>query len=430
MPEINFTSLGNLVFIYLSFRFFFDGVEEFLIQPTAWYYMKSLQESDVFLGLTLASYSAGTLIFGPFVGALDVRLVDLSKLIIVIGGLVKLFGNVLYSIPVNGYFPLFGRFLSGMGESTVPVLYGVVAKGTTNENRAEAFLYLGGLYFAGQVFGPALGSVLTFNLDIFGWQINAGNSPGVIMMTVWCFLLAITVFLPNNLAGNAKEKRSREIVDERITDSSKSFSGTNNISRPPSIVYSLFFFSFVLVIFYTVVSFYVPLLAAHNLGLGLLHVKLIYINSTLFVFILYVSTPLILRIISEKNLLFFGMVSLMVTTLVLLYFAVFWNTTLSVNTAYLLLLAMFILQGNAVNFTLMGSLLTKLTPVSSASFYQGINYTVLHFGLLAGRLIAGATFAKFPMMYTCLGLTICWLISIVWFSIENKNFSRASEHNQ
>ena len=429
MPKINFTSLDNLVFIYLSFRFFFDGVEENAIQPTAWYYMKTLQESNTFLGLTLASYSAGTLIFGPFVGALDVKLADLSKQIITIGGLVKLFGNVLYSIPVNGYFPLFGRFLSGIGESTVPVLYGAVARGTTNENRADAFLYLMGLYFAGQVFGPALGSIFTFNFNIYGWQINAGNSPGVIMMIVWCFLLAITVFLPSNLTGNAEEKRSREIIGERIIDSSKSFSGTNNISRPPSVVFSLYYFSFVVVIFYTVVSFYVPLLAAHHLGLGLLHVKLIYINSSLCVFILFVCTPLLLRIMSEKNLLFFGMISLMVTTFILLYFAVFWNTTLSVNAAYLLLLAMFILEGNAVNFTLIGSLLTKLTPVSSASFYQGINYTVLHSSFLVGRVIGGATFAKLPMMYTCLGLTICWLIAIIWFRFENKNFSPASERD-
>jgi fucose permease len=48
------------------------------------------------------------------------------------------------------------------------VLYGVVAKCTTNENRAKAFLYFEGLYSIGVVCGPMVGSVLTFNLNIFG----------------------------------------------------------------------------------------------------------------------------------------------------------------------------------------------------------------------------------------------------------------------
>ncbi|XP_028406478.1 uncharacterized protein LOC114528965 [Dendronephthya gigantea] len=429
MPKINFTSLGNIVFIYLSLRFFLDGVEEYLIQPTAWYYMKYLKESNMFLGLTLASYSAATLVFSPFIGALNVRLQNSSKLIIVMGGVVKLLGNMLYSIPINGYFPMFGRFLSGMGASTVSVLFGVITKGTSNENRAQAFLYFQALFFAGQVLGPTLGSILTFNVDIFGWQINAGNSPGVLMTIFWCFLLTFTIFLPSNVIENIEEKQSNESVGE-ITDTFKSSSGTNDIIRPPSIVFSLFYFTFVLVIFYSVVGLYVPLLAAHRLGLGLLHVKLIFINGTLFVFILFVLTPLFLRIISEKNLLILGKVFLMFPIFVLLYFSVSWNTTLSVNAAYLLLLTMFILEANAVNFSLICSILTKLTPVSSASFYQGINFAVLHFGILVGRLIAGATFAKLPMMYTGFGLTVCWLFSMLWLSIEYKNFPRDIEHQQ
>ncbi|XP_028416118.1 major facilitator superfamily domain-containing protein 8-like [Dendronephthya gigantea] len=421
-----------MVFIYISLRFFSNGVEEYLIQPTAWYYMKFLKESNVFLGLTLASYSAATLVFSPFFGALNVRLQNSSKLIILMGGVVKLLGNMLYSIPINGYFPMFGRFLSGMGTGTGSVLFGIIAKGSSHENRAQAFLYFEALFFAGQVLGPTLGSILTFNVDIFGWQINAGNSPGVIMMIIWCFLLTFTIFLPSNLTEeNIEEKQSKEIiVGEKITDTFKSSSETNNIFRPPSIVFSLFYFTFVLVIFYSVVGLYVPLLAAHRLGLGLLHVKLIFINSTLFVFILFILTPLFLRIISEKNLLILGKVFLMFPIFVLLYFSVSWNTTLSVNAAYLLPLTMFILEGNAVNFSLICSILTKLTPVSSASFYQGINFAVLHFGIMVGRLIAGATFAKLPMMYAGFGLTVCWLFSMLWLSIEYKNFPRDIEHQQ
>ena len=80
----------------------------------------------------------------------------------------KFAGNILYSIPVNEYFPLLGRFLSGIGEGAVGVLYGAVSKCTTKENRGKAFLYFEGLFSIGSVCGPAIGSVLIFNVDFKG----------------------------------------------------------------------------------------------------------------------------------------------------------------------------------------------------------------------------------------------------------------------
>ena len=163
----NLTSLPKIVFIYISFRLFIDGIEEYLIQPTAWYYIKYLGGSNVFLGVTLAAYSVGALVFAPFVGFLEKRF-DASKTIVVMSTFVRFVGNILYSIPINEYFPLSGRFLSGIGEGTVGVLYGAVSKCTTKENRGKAFLYLEGLFTIGSVCGPAIGSVLTFNVDFIG----------------------------------------------------------------------------------------------------------------------------------------------------------------------------------------------------------------------------------------------------------------------
>jgi MFS family permease len=171
--KLNFTSLKNFVFLYLSLRVFTEGLEEFLIQPTAWYYMKYLGESDLFLGLTLAAYSAGALLFAPFVGVIDVKF-QASKLITVFCAFVRFFGNLLYSIPVNGYFPMFGRLISGLGAATDGIVLSIVAKGTTDKNRAKAFLYLEALYSLGTICGPTLGSALTINMDIYGLKINAG----------------------------------------------------------------------------------------------------------------------------------------------------------------------------------------------------------------------------------------------------------------
>jgi MFS family permease len=78
-------------------------------------------------------------------------------------GLTKFFGNLLYSIPINGYFPLFGRFISGIGEATIGVLYGAVTKCTTNKNRAKTFLYFEGLFSLGSILGPIRSAVFSYS---------------------------------------------------------------------------------------------------------------------------------------------------------------------------------------------------------------------------------------------------------------------------
>ena len=145
----------------------FKPLMHFFIVPTAWYYVNYLRGTNLFLGLILAANSAGFLVFAPFVGFLEKKF-SATKAIVVISTFLKFFGNLMYSIPVNEYFPLFGRFVSGIGEGAVGVLYGVVAKCTIEENRAKAFIYFEGLFGIGAVCGPSVGSLLTFNIDILG----------------------------------------------------------------------------------------------------------------------------------------------------------------------------------------------------------------------------------------------------------------------
>ncbi|XP_028397821.1 uncharacterized protein LOC114521552 [Dendronephthya gigantea] len=340
--KINFTSLKNFVFYYISFRLLTEGIEEFLIQPTAWYYINFLGESNVFLGLTLAGYSAGALLFAPVVGVLEVKF-DVSKILTVMCAAVRFVGNLLYSIPINGYFPMVGRFICGLGASTEGILFGVITKGTTSRNRAKAFLYLEGLYCLGTTCGPILGSVLTFKMDIFGWKINAGNSPGVVLMLIWFTLLMCALFLPNDLAENTGDGERSIIDSDNSSPSSKTTAEHDNgppssssmireensagglgtalldddsddgisLSKslawhgcpPSSMVFCMYYLICLSYFVYMVISFYVPLLAKYNLGLKLIHVKLIYLNSSLFSFVLFLATPLILENVCETTFL-------------------------------------------------------------------------------------------------------------------------------
>ncbi len=97
---------------------------------------------------------------------------------------------------------------------------------------------------------------------------------------------------------------------------------------------------------------------------------------------------------------------------------------MSVNAVYILLVSMVILSFGFVMFPLTCSLLSRLTQVEDASFYQSLSFTTIHTGIMLSRLIAGATFDRMPMMYNCICITISWLFGIIWFGIEYKSLGK------
>ena len=323
--------------------------------------MEYLGESNVFLGLTLAAFATATFIFAPFFGIFEVKF----KTIAVICGLAKFSGNLFYSIPVNGYFPLFGRFISGIGEATGGVFYGAVTKCTTNKNRAKAFLYFESLYSIGAIFGPTSGSIFAFNANILGCEINAGNSPGVVLAIVWLLLLILTMFLPSDSAQNVKaEQIDLDSDSDNMINNDDDIIEKKGNTCTASSVCCLYYLNFLHNFYFNMISFYTPLLAVHHLGLGLSYVKLIYLNSSLFAFILYIATYLFLDKISEKKYLFYVALSDIIPISITFYFAVMWNNAITVNAAYFLIL-MIIVTGQ-MNFALICSLLPKIIPTNSA----------------------------------------------------------------
>ena len=421
--QLNFTSLNQLVFVYLSFRFFLEGAEEFFIQPTAWYYMKYLGESNVFLGLTLAAYSTASFIFSPIFGIFQMKY-QASKGIVLISGLIKFSGNLLYSIPVNGYFPLFGRFISGIGEGSLGVLFGVVSKATNSKNRAKAYIYFNGLWGIGSVFGPMIGSGLTFNVNVLGWEINAGNSPAIVVAIVWFLLLILATFLPSDLAENSQVEEIEEDEDSDENDDEHSET-RGNICCNSSTVFCLYYLIFLRTFVYNAVSFYTPLLAVYHLGLGLNHVKLIYLNGALFGFFLNIASDLILDSgkISERKYIFMVSFSMIIPISITFYFTLVWNNAITVNAGYLLLISMIIATAQLVIFALTCSFLSKITPTNRAAFYQSLAFAALNLSVVTARLTSGATFDKVPMMYSCLCLLIAWAIGMIWLAFEYKVLS-------
>ena len=150
--------------------------------------------------------------------------------------------------------------------------------------------------------------------------------------------------------------------------------------------------------------FYTPLLAANQLGLGQLEIKLIYLNAALFSFVIFLTCFLLSSHISEKQFLAIGIVSWIVPLSILFFFALSWDDIQPVLGAYLLTVFTASVSISNIIFPLASSLLSKETPVKRASLYQSISYAALNATVIAGRVIGSNTFNETAMTYVGVAL--------------------------
>ena len=423
-PE--FTSMSVAMLVYVLTRATVDGLEEFLIMPTAWYYIElELGQTNLFLGLTLAAYSLGALVSAPVIGLLDDRF-QITKTILLISAVLKFLGHLTYSIPVNAYFPLCGRLLSGFAGGSIGVLQGMIARYTPMEGRAKMFLCFGASFNFGTALAPSVGSILTFNFNILDWKISPGNSPGILLATIWLFMIIATVFcIPRN--PGRKNSSSVEVdpdqTDPDEAESDEKSGDEHKTNRRQSFNYKIacmYFLIFMLFFIYCVTAFYVPLLAVKLFHLRLIHVKMLFINGTLIVFVGYCANYLASAHVQERKLVLFWLTVEAFPILLLLYFDVTWHDPNQEVGPYVLLLL--IMVGlPCFSYPLILALLSKLTESEHAAFYLGFAATVGHLSIIASRFVAGVTFSATSMLFTLTGLTFFWLVQVIWYYTQYEN---------
>lgn len=363
-------SMKTWVFIFIALRYFQDGAEEYFVAPTAWYYIKSLGQTKSFLGLVLSVYCASAVLAGPTFG----RLADKFRRIksfIVFTYFLKVTGNLVYSIPVSAYFPLFGRLISGVAEGSNGILFAEVALHTEEKYLAKVFIFMDGMYCLGAAFGPMVSSFGTFNANILGWEIDAGNSPGVILATMWLSSTIVALFLPSDLGydESALGKKVLELPRYGEGDSPPTRQGPINLPklRFASEFCCLFYLIFWSMYSMTTTTFYTPVLALEHFHVQFIHVKLLFLTSSMFSFALFFSLYIATGYFDERKLQAFLMLMQISAIGLLTYFVSSWDN-LSWNESYILI--PYICLGMPVfSFTLICSLLSKITDPENAGFY-------------------------------------------------------------
>ena len=168
----------------------------------------------------LSTFNISAMIGGPLFGRI-VDWVGHQRLVFLFTRWLKVVSYILYSINISAFFPLVGRLVSGLGSAGgVAIILGQVAIQTEVEDRGKIFVLLEAVFCVGATFGPLVGSFIAFDVTIWGWHINQGNSPGIILTIVWSIFLIVTILLPKDIwiEIGTVEKETVSEDEGRITD--------------------------------------------------------------------------------------------------------------------------------------------------------------------------------------------------------------------
>ncbi|XP_028418742.1 uncharacterized protein LOC114544261 [Dendronephthya gigantea] len=417
---------------FTALRFFLGGIEIYIIAPTAWYYIRSLGQTKFFLALVFTSYNVGAIIAGPLFGFLTDRFGN-PKFMFSCCCAMKVFASILYSVNYSAYFPLFGRLMTGLS-GDIAILLGQVALQTDEESRGENFVFLEGVYCLGAVFGPGIGSFITFRAYIFGWQIDEGNSPGLVLAIIYALFLIASFLLPKDIwvesvarntqppSSDCKEVKKRDDLNHREQKLPENLTpGKKRSTIWNSRILCLLFLIFSSEIFSSTATFLTPILALDHFHLELIHVKYFFLNCTLFTLVLFICLYRASECIDERKLFFAALMMEIIAIAFLMSLALTWDHVTSVQ--YYILLTYICFGMPYFANPLGNSILSKITPPEKATFIQGVSLASVHSAIALSRVLSSFALSKMSLIGYCLFMASNWLIGIIWYSAQYRRMT-------
>ena len=411
-------------------RAFLGGVEAYSIVPTAWYYIKSLGQTMFFLAVMMCAYDFGAIIASPIAGFITDR-VGNPKSIFIFSCILRVVACVVYSVNFSAYFPLLGRLFSGLAGMGTAVLFGQIALQPNKENRGGNFVLVEAAYCVGAVFGPGFGSVITFRVNAFGWKIDEGNSPGIVISTIWFVFFIFSLVAPKDiwlkssehhveLNSNSKDdekekslnKRQSGRQDRNLTENNGLKTTAIGVFRDSRVV-CLLFLVFSSEVFSCTSTFYVPILALDHFHLQLIHTKLLFLNCTIFTCLVFICLYLASEYVDERKLVVVSLILQIIAIASLTFLALSWDQVKDIQ--YYILLLYICLGMPYFLYPFGNSLLSKVTDPRNATFVQGVSYASLHFGIVLTRISISFVFTRISLICYSVAMIILWLVGVIWY---------------
>ena len=337
----------------------------------------------------------------------------------------KVVSYIVYSVNISAFFPLVGRLVSGLGSAGgVAIILGQIAIQT------EA------VFCVGATFGPGVGSFIAFDVTIWGWHINQGNSPGIVLTIVWSIFLIVTILLPKDFWIGIVSDDEGRITDDRtfIQDDPKSDRRLTEVH--PKGDRSLAEYDLDVDRHLTKDDDAIAdrTVADHDdeskakIEWNSRIFCLLYLNCTLFSLLLFILFSLASHYFDERKIFLVALSMQIAAILVLTSIGFSWDHITSAQN-YMLLL--YICLGMPYfAYPLSNSILSKITDSRNASFYQGVSYAALQSGILIGRVAVSFVNTKESLIIYCFVLVILWLLGLIRFAVHYKQFVASDEKHQ
>ena len=181
----------------------FLGMEYSAIMPTMYSYLTTLINSSrpmLFYGLIPASFYIANILSGILLGRISDKTRKV-RLILQLGNMLILVGNLIYSLHFSSLFPLLGRIMSGFGAGVRSVIYGEMGRVYKADDFARYITIICIACAAGYGLGPLVNiGFKNVNLDICGWHLNYTNMPGVYLAIIFGVNQIIFFFMVHDLS--------------------------------------------------------------------------------------------------------------------------------------------------------------------------------------------------------------------------------------
>lgn len=155
-----------------------------IIIPLLPFYAQEFGASPFVIGLLFASFSASQLIAAPLLGAWSDRWGRRPILILSLIGTMVSF--VMLALAGSLAMLFFARIVDGLSGGNITTARAYIADTTTDENRAQAYGFLGAAFGLGFIIGPALGGLFSqISMTAPIWLAAAVSGGAIVLAWIW-----------------------------------------------------------------------------------------------------------------------------------------------------------------------------------------------------------------------------------------------------
>lgn len=417
-------------FIVYCILAIFLGIEYSVITPSLWFYLQSIVHKDVkmFYGITLAAYYISA-ISTSFIITWIADKTRETKLIMLILIALEMIGNIFYCVYFAVLYPLIGRTIQGFGDVNSSIMLGEISRSYKKEEITSKVSTIVMCFSVSFVCAPALNVVFhLIDVDIYGFHLNFGNMPGLLMLVLFTIMFLAVVLFTSNLSKEYDLKRNEieNKVEEEPSCSSKKIKENNKTMKTrnqnPNKLFKYFEFNLLIAVCFlmsfSVVAFFdvaMPIITSKEFGYTSIRTSMLFLAAALLFIIVTQVIKHLSKTYTDYHMLILGLVLFIISTSLLFTFTLINH---KFNTLRHVIYIVHILTLGvcwSVEQLLAKSLLTKITPSMHQTYSEGVRRSTSSLACILSSLITTSALGHMWMFSLVVVVIATLFISLLYF---------------